>query len=78
VLNGVLRLGLGGDSLTVLDGMTTVDATRVRGDLLGHTLFGNSALLSDLHAVLTEGRTPAERRLLQVRRADGSVFWRFR
>lgn len=78
VLNGVWRLGLGGDSLTVLDGMTTVDATRVRGDLLGHTLFGNSALLSDLHAVLTEGRTPAERRLLQVRRADGSVFWRFR
>lgn len=77
-LNGVWRLGLGGDSLTVLGGMTTVDATRVRGDLLGHTLFGNSALLSDLHAVLTEGRSPAERRLLQVRRADGSVFWRFR
>ncbi len=78
VLNGVWRLGLGGDSLTVLDGMTTVDATRVRGDMLGHTLFGNSALLSDLHAVLTDGRTPSERRLLQVRRADGSVFWRFR
>lgn len=78
VLNGVWRLGLGGDSLTVLDGLTTVDATRVRGDMLGHTLFGNSALLSDLHAVLTEGRTPAERRLLQVRRADGSIFWRFR
>ncbi len=78
VLNGVIRLGLGGDSLTVLGGMTTVDASRVRGDALGHTLFGNSALLNDLHAVLTEGRTPAERRLLQVRRADGSVFWRFR
>lgn len=78
VLNGVWRLGLGGDSLTVLPGMTTVDATRVRGDLLGHTLFGNAALLSDLHAVLTEGRGPAERRLLQVRRSDGAVFWRFR
>ncbi|MCE9600747.1 MAG: alpha/beta hydrolase [Gemmatimonadetes bacterium] len=78
VLNGVLRLGLGGDSLTVLSGMTTVDATRVRGDALGHTLFGNPALLTDLHAVLTEGRAPAERRLLQIRRADGSVFWRFR
>ena len=78
VLNGVLRLGLGGDSLTVLNGMTTVDATRVRGDALGHTLFGNPALLTDLHAVLTEGRAPAERRLLQVRRADGAIFWRFR
>ncbi len=77
-LNGVWRLGLGGDSLTVLDGMTTIDASRVRGDLLGHTLFGNAALLSDLHAVLTEGRPASERRLLQVRRADGRVFWRFR
>jgi esterase/lipase superfamily enzyme len=78
VLNGVWRLGLGGDSLSVFDGMTTVDATRVRGDVLGHTLFGNAALLSDLFAVLTEGRKPSERRLLQVRRADGSVYWRFR
>ncbi len=77
-LNGVWRLGLGGDSLTVLDGMTTVDATRIRGDALGHTLFGNSALLSDLHALLTEARAPAARRLLQVRRPDGAVFWRFR
>jgi esterase/lipase superfamily enzyme len=78
VLNGVWRLGLGGDSVTVLDGMTTVDATRVRGDALGHTLFGNSALLSDLHALLTEGRGPAERRLLESRLPDGRVFWRFR
>ncbi len=78
VLNGVWRLGLGGDSITVLDGMTTVDASRIRGDALGHTLFGNSALLSDLHALLTEGRAPVERRLLQVRRSDGMVFWRFR
>lgn len=78
VLNGVWRLGLGGDSLTVLDGMTTIDATRVRGDILGHTLFGNAALLSDLHALFTEGRAPTERRLLQVRRGDGAVFWRFR
>ncbi|MDH5235779.1 MAG: alpha/beta hydrolase [Gemmatimonadota bacterium] len=77
-LNGVWRLGLGGDSLTVLDGMTTVDATRVRGDLLGHTLFGNPALLSDLHALLSDGRSPEERRLLRVSRPDGLVFWRFR
>lgn len=78
VLNGVWRLGLGGDSVTVLDGLETIDATRVRGDALGHTLFGNSALLSDLYALLTEGRSPADRRLLQARTADGRVFWRFR
>lgn len=77
-LNGVFRMGLSGDSLTVLDGMTTIDATRVRGDVLGHTLFGNSSLLSDLHALLTEGREPYERRLLRSQMADGRVFWRFR
>lgn len=78
VLNGVWRLGLGGDSVTVLDGMETIDATRVRGDALGHTLLGNSALLSDLFALLTEGRSPADRRLLQARTGDGRTFWRFR
>ena len=78
VLNGVFRMGLGGDSLTVLEGMTTIDATRVRGDALGHTLFGNSALLSDLHQVITEGRSPSERRLLRSQLSDGRVFWRFR
>ncbi|MHB1297836.1 MAG: alpha/beta hydrolase [Gemmatimonadaceae bacterium] len=78
VLNGVFRMGLGGDSLTVIDGMTTIDATRVRGDALGHTLFGNSALLSDLHQVITEGRSPYERRLLRSQMSDGRMFWRFR
>lgn len=76
-LNGVWRLGLGGDSLTVLNGMDTIDATRVRADALGHTLFGNSAFLADLAALIGEGKAPAERRLLAVRRGD-LTFWRFR
>ena len=78
VLNNVWRLGLGGDSLTVLDGMTTIDATRVRGDLLGHTLFGNPSLLSDLFDLLAHARTPEERRLLRVIAPNGAVFYRFR
>lgn len=53
-------------------------ATRVRGDVLGHTPFGNSALLSDLFQVITEERSPSERRLLPSRISDGRVFWRFR
>lgn len=76
-LNGVWRLGLGGDSLTVLNGMDTIDATRVRADALGHTLFGNSAFLADLAALIGEGKAPAERRLLAVQRGD-LTFWRFR
>lgn len=77
-VNNVWRLGLGGDSVTVLDGMDTIDASRVRGDILGHTLFGSDAFLTDLHALLSEGRGPETRRLLAVRRADGRTLWRFR
>jgi esterase/lipase superfamily enzyme len=76
-LNGVWRLGLGGDSLTVIRGMDTIDASRVHADALGHTLFGNQAFLADLAALFADGRAPAERRLLAVQRGE-LVFWRFR
>ena len=76
-VNGVWRLGLGGDSLVVLKGMDTIDATRVRADALGHTLFGNQAFLADLSSLFAEGKSPAERRLLPVKRGE-LVFYRFR
>lgn len=76
-VNGVWRLGLGGDSLVVLKGMDTIDASRVRADALGHTLFGNQAFLADLSSLLAEGKSPAERRLLAVTRGD-LLFYRFR
>jgi len=76
-VNGVWRLGLGGDSLVVIKGMDTIDASRVRADALGHTLFGNQAFLADLSSLLAEGKSPAERRLLAVKRGD-LVFYRFR
>lgn len=77
VLNGVGRLGLGGDSLFVIDGMDTVDATRVSADVLGHTLFGNQGFLADLAVLLAEGKSPAERRLLPSTKG-GLTFYRFR
>ena len=76
-VNGVWRLGLGGDSLVVIKGMDTIDATRVRADAIGHTLFGNQAFLADLSALFAEGKSPAERRLLALKRGD-LVFYRFR
>lgn len=76
-VNGVWRLGLGGDSLTVVNGMDTIDATRVRGDALGHTLFGNGSFLADLSLLIGEGRAPQDRRLLPIARGN-LTFWRFR
>lgn len=76
-LNGIWRLGLGGDSLTVIKGMDTIDASRVRADVLGHTLFGNQAFLADLAVLLADGKGPAERRLLSIKRGE-LQFYRFR
>ena len=76
-LNGVWRLGLAGDSLVVLKDMDTIDATRVRGDFLGHTLFINGSVMADLHELLVNDRPPADRRLLGVKR-DALTVWRFR
>lgn len=77
LVNGAGRLGLSGDSLVVIGGMDTIDATRVTADLLGHTLFGNQNFLADLSLLLADGKPPAERRLLPVRK-DGFTFYRFR
>jgi esterase/lipase superfamily enzyme len=77
VVNNTGRLGLGGDSIVVLDGMDTIDATRVSADILGHTLFGNPGFLTDLAILLADGKSPAERRLLPATK-DGKTFYRFR
>ena len=77
MVNNARRLGLGGDSLVVIDGMDTVDATRVTADVLGHTLFGNTSFIADLAVLLAEGKTPAERRLLAATK-DGKTYYRFR
>ena len=77
LVNGAGRLGLGGDSLVVIDGMDTIDASRVTADVLGHTLFGNQGFLADLAMLLADGKTPAERRLLPSAK-DGLTFYRFR
>lgn len=81
VLNGDWRLGLGGESLS----RRLSEGARLRVgirdalvDALGHDLFDNPTLLADLHALLVERQSPERRRLLQVRRSDGAVFWRFR
>ncbi|MCE2942899.1 MAG: alpha/beta hydrolase [Gemmatimonadota bacterium] len=78
VLNGVWRLGLGGDSLVVQPEFDTIDASRVKGDALQHTLFGNPSLIADLQALLAGDVPPTNRRLLELKRPDGRIFWRFR
>jgi esterase/lipase superfamily enzyme len=77
VLNGVWRLGLGGDSLVVGRGFDTIDATQVRTDLLGHSSFPSVDLLNDLYLLVARGITPEARRLLRAS-LGGLTFWRLR
>lgn len=76
VVNVGWRLGLGGDSLTIIEGMDTIDASRVRADTLGHTLFADRSFLADLSVLFIDNKAPADRRLLSMNRG-GLVYWKF-
>jgi esterase/lipase superfamily enzyme len=99
-LNAAWRLGLAGDSLRVLPGVVTIDASRVHAtglasrlragepiraglhgallDALGHDVFDNPLVLSDLRELLIEGLPPERRRLLAVNPVGRPRYWRFR
>lgn len=77
--HGVWRLGEGGDRITVLNGIDSIDASRVKTDFIAHSYFGDAdALLSDLFYVIRESK-PADKRvrLEAVTRSDGK-YWRFK
>ncbi len=74
---GYRRLGQAGSEILVLPGMDTVDATKVKTDLLGHSYFGDSdTVISDLFRLIRDRKKPAERGLLQQVQSAGP-YWRF-
>jgi esterase/lipase superfamily enzyme len=74
---GYRRLGQAGSEILVLPGMDTVDASRVKTDLLGHSYFGDSdTVISDLFRLIRDRKMPAERGLLQQLQSAGP-YWRF-
>jgi esterase/lipase superfamily enzyme len=71
------RAGQSGDELLVLDGLDTVDASRIDTDLLGHGYFAeNKAVIDDLFLLVRHSFSPAQRNLRRRLKA-GRTYWIF-
>ncbi|RPH27712.1 MAG: alpha/beta hydrolase [Bacteroidales bacterium] len=81
IRKGYSRLGEGGDNITIIDGLDTVDASNVDTSLLGHGYFADTqSLINDIHMILLD--LPPHKRILDLKEKliDGNLksYWTFR
>ena len=75
VIEGKTRLGQAGADLTVLRGLTTIDASQISVDCgLCHNLDDRDGVINDMYLFLHEG-LPPERRLLTPRPLGGLTYY---
>jgi esterase/lipase superfamily enzyme len=67
-----------GDLLVIVPGVDTIDASSVDTSLLGHSFFGTSrSVIADMHALLRDGRPPAERFGMRLLTHAGRPYYAF-
>jgi esterase/lipase superfamily enzyme len=72
------RLGQAGETILVLEGMDTIDASRVDTDWIGHGYIATTKqVIDDLFMLLRHDLPPADRNLEQVKKGD-LVYWALR
>jgi esterase/lipase superfamily enzyme len=76
-VNGHPRLGEAGEFLTIAEGMETIDVSGIgRYHVLGHEYFYYHPLVAaDLVALLTTGKSAAERPTLRSKTREGGEYW---
>lgn len=78
-IHGYPRAGDAGDGLVIADGLDTIDASDVDTSLIGHSYFAEAkSIISDLYAILTEGRRARDRTTLKPVKGSSGTYWRFR
>lgn len=75
VVKGYPRAGDAGAGLVVVEGIDTIDATRVSTDFLGHSYF--DSVVPDIALVIRQSLPPPDRGLLEELRGD-LHYWVFR
>jgi esterase/lipase superfamily enzyme len=73
--NKAKRLGQGGDELTVLKGISTIDVSAVKMDVFGHAAVEASSVIGDITELLKGTNKPDERPHLQARTRNGLPYW---
>jgi esterase/lipase superfamily enzyme len=77
-LHAYARAGDLSDSITVVDGIDTIDATDVDTTLLGHSYFAdNRSVIADLFHLIRNGAAPADRFGMRPMSAGGQRYWKF-
>lgn len=81
LIHGYARAGEAEDSLVIVDGVDTVDASRVDTSLLGlrHSYFGSErSILSDIAALLNDRKEPSLRFDVKAVGAPPRQYWAYR
>jgi esterase/lipase superfamily enzyme len=74
---GHQRLGLiEGREPMMIEGVLTVDASVVKGDMLGHSYYAQLPLLDDLHDLIELGATPSKRHALLAHGSYWVLKWK--
>jgi len=78
-VHGYPRAGDSGAGLVVVDGVETIDVSRIDLSLLGHSYYGSSEpILEDLSELISESLRPSQRSWLQPAERNGMKYWKFR
>src|SRR5215210_7914465 len=65
--HGAPRLSEGGDQITILKDVDSIDATQMKTDFVAHSYFGDTdRLLSDLFYLIRESKPPEDRFRLEA------------
>lgn len=73
------RAGRGGSDVLVLDGVDTVDTSRIISGLMRHSYaMGNRNLVSDLYLLIHHNHRPDERPGLEAVVSPDGLYWMFR
>ena len=71
--------GNAANTVVILPGVQTIDATEINNEFLGHSYYRtNRALLADMHQLLTTGLGPDRRFGLVPVQTDAGTYWAFR
>jgi esterase/lipase superfamily enzyme len=74
-----LRAGLVGSTIVQVDGIDTIDASRVDSDFLGHGKFASTqSLLTDICDLIFRGSPPKDRNLLEPVDHGNGIYWEFK
>jgi esterase/lipase superfamily enzyme len=73
---GKPRAGDSGDQIIVMPDLETIDATDVRTDFWRHDDVSNRSVLTDMYALVREGKRAIQRQYLREQETENGIFWR--